>query len=239
MTQVMTPSSQHSTNEEEPLLHDSRDAVPMRPTPLPKIQIMVLLLTSLIEPVAAQSIMPYINQLLSELDITGGDTRKVGYYAGLIESIFFVTQALTVLQWSRVSDHVGRKPVLLLGTLGLCISMLCFGLSRTFWGLVLSRCVTGALNGNVGVMKSMLGELTDVTNRAQGFAFFPVIWSIGVVVGPAIGGSLSRPQDHFPHLFAGTALKNIPREAVGDAQIAAKRNIFLTNRSMQEGIVSP
>jgi hypothetical protein len=61
MTQVMAASSQHR-NEEEPLLHDSRD-VPKRPTPLPKIQIMVLLLTSLIEPVAAQSIMPYINQV--------------------------------------------------------------------------------------------------------------------------------------------------------------------------------
>ncbi|KIK98033.1 hypothetical protein PAXRUDRAFT_824358 [Paxillus rubicundulus Ve08.2h10] len=211
MTQVVAPSSDSSQrcNEEEPLLHDSRD-VPKKPTPLPKVQIMVLLLTSLIEPVAAQSIMPYINQLLSELDITGGDSRKVGYYAGLIESTFFVAQALTVLQWSRMSDRVGRKPVLLLGTLGLCISMLCFGLSRTFWGLILSRCVTGALNGNVGVMKSMLGELTDVTNRAQGFAFFPVIWSIGVVVGPVIGGSLSRPQDHFPRLFAGNFWGDYP-----------------------------
>ncbi|KIJ19629.1 hypothetical protein PAXINDRAFT_51071, partial [Paxillus involutus ATCC 200175] len=96
--------------------------------PLPKIQIMTI---------ASQSILPYINQLASELDIVGGDSRKVGYYAGLIESLFFVTQALTVLQWIRVSDRVGRKPVLLLGTFGLCLSMLYFGLSRTFWGLVL------------------------------------------------------------------------------------------------------
>ncbi|KAF9223267.1 MFS general substrate transporter [Gyrodon lividus] len=174
------------------------------------MQIVVLLLTCLIEPVASQSILPYINQLVSELDITGGDSRKVGYYAGLIESLFFVTQALTVLQWSRVSDHVGRKPVLLLGTFGLCLSMLCFGLSRTFWGLVLSRCVTGALNGNIGVMKSMMAELTDVTNRAQGFAFLPMIWSIGVVLGPIIGGSLSRPQDHFPRLFSGSFWESYP-----------------------------
>jgi len=85
---------------------------------------------------------------VSELDITGGDSRKVGlyiiaaivirvstswagYYAGLFESLFFVTQALMVLQWSRVLDHVGRKPVLLLGTLGLDVSILCFGLSHS------------------------------------------------------------------------------------------------------------
>lgn len=41
-----------------------------------------------------------------------------------------------VLQWSRISDHIGRKPVLLIGTAGLCVSMICFGLSKTFWGLV-------------------------------------------------------------------------------------------------------
>ncbi|KIJ06124.1 hypothetical protein PAXINDRAFT_92476, partial [Paxillus involutus ATCC 200175] len=91
------------------------------------------------EPIASQSILPYINQLVSELDIIGGDSRKVGYYAGLFESQFFVTQALTVLQWSRVSDHVGHKPVLLLGTFGLGLSMfrVCFRLSRTCWSLIL------------------------------------------------------------------------------------------------------
>jgi len=88
--------------------------------------------------------------------------------------------------------------------------MLCFGLSRTFWGLVLSRCVTGALNGNIGVMKSMMGELTDVTNRAQGFALLPMISSIGVVAGPVIGGSLSRPQDHFQRLFAASFWADYP-----------------------------
>jgi hypothetical protein len=44
---------------------------------------------------------------------------------------------MTVLQWSRASDYIGRKPVLLLGIFGLAISMFCFGLSRTFTGLVL------------------------------------------------------------------------------------------------------
>lgn len=46
-----------------------------------------------------------------------------------------------VLQWSRVSDYIGRKPVLLTGMAGLCISMVFFGLSKTFWQLV-ARYVT-------------------------------------------------------------------------------------------------
>lgn len=81
-----------------------------------------------------------------------------------------------VLQWARISDYIGRKPVLLTGMAGLCMSMICFGLSRTFLHLVLrcvrshytvcgpaltaslpSRCLVGALNGNIGVIKSMMG----------------------------------------------------------------------------------
>ncbi|KIJ05905.1 hypothetical protein PAXINDRAFT_92787, partial [Paxillus involutus ATCC 200175] len=204
---VKIPS--RNCDEEVPLLPGSLD-VPKRPTPLPKVQIVILLLACLIKPIASQSILPYINQLVSELDIVGGDNRKVGYYAGLIESLFFVTEALTVLQWSRVSDRVGRKPVLLLGTFGLCLSMLCFGLSRTFWALVLSRCITGALSGNTGITKSIMGELTDATNRAQGFAFLPMIWSFGVMFGPALGGSLARPQEHFPRLFAAGFWRDYP-----------------------------
>jgi MFS family permease len=53
------------------------------------------------------------------------------------ESLSFAAQALTVLRWSRLSDRIGRKPVLVIGLSGACISMLCFGLSMTFWSLVI------------------------------------------------------------------------------------------------------
>ncbi|EIW83691.1 MFS general substrate transporter [Coniophora puteana RWD-64-598 SS2] len=179
-------------------------------TPLPKGQIGILLLAQIIEPFAALVIYPFINQLIGELNITGGDDRKIGYYAGLVESLFYVTQAMTVFQYSRLSDRFGRKPVLLLGIFGLALSMLCFGLSRTFWSLILSRCITGALNGNIGVMKSMLGELTDATNMAQGFALIPIAFSLGVTLGPIVGGSLARPQDQWPHIFAGKFWADYP-----------------------------
>jgi MFS family permease len=95
-------------------------------------------------------------QLIRELGITHGNESKVGYYVGLMvsrsysslcnfasslsvmkQSLFFLTQAFTVLHWSSASDRVGRKPVILIGLFGLSLSMYCFGLSRTFWGLVL------------------------------------------------------------------------------------------------------
>ncbi|KAI0926214.1 hypothetical protein AcW1_008437 [Taiwanofungus camphoratus] len=191
---------------------DARKAAPAPPaiTPLPKLQLGILLLLQLAEPITSQCIYPFINQLVSELDITGGDERKVGYYAGLIESLFFATEAMFVLQWSRVSDYIGRKPVLLTGMAGLCMSMIFFGLSKTFWQLVVSRCIVGALNGNIGVIKSMMGELTDSTNMAQGFALMPVVWSAGATIGPFIGGQLSKPHDRWPHVFTSRFWKQYP-----------------------------
>lgn len=99
------------------------------------------------------------------------------------ESTFFLVETLFVLQWGRLSDKIGRKPVVLIGLLGLALSMLFFGLSRTFPALVASRSLVGLLNGNVGVLKSMLGEITDDTNVAQGFAFLPIVWSTGATIG--------------------------------------------------------
>ncbi|KAH8985273.1 MFS general substrate transporter [Lactarius akahatsu] len=201
MRSQRTPGPQ----EETPLLRDRN--TPRTKTPLPITQIVILLLLQLAEPITSLSINPYVNQehllqLVSELPIIGGDERKVGYYAGFIVSLYFAAEAVTVLQWSRLSDKVGRKPVLLCGLLGTVVSSILFGLSRSFSALVLSRCLHGMLNGNIGVMKSMMTELTDETNMAQAFSLISVTWAIGGTMGPFIGGVLSRPQDRWPNVFS-------------------------------------
>ncbi|KAF8875781.1 major facilitator superfamily domain-containing protein [Infundibulicybe gibba] len=208
----------HTVDEETALLAHAKKQ--HKPTPLPKVQIGIALLLQLSEPIASQSIYPYINQLISELDITGGDERKVGYYAGLIQSLFYLTEAIAVMQWSRLSDHVGRKPVLLIGSVGTSASILLFGLSRTFWTLVISRCLCGLLNGNVGVMKSMMGDLTNSSNRAEGFSLVPIVWAAGATLGyaatiirvprPLMGGTFARPHERFPQVFGGQFWQDYP-----------------------------
>ncbi|KAI6145800.1 MFS general substrate transporter [Pisolithus tinctorius] len=190
-----------ATDESTPLLENSQAKAK---TPLPKTQLGLVLFVLATEPMSSQYIYPFINQLIREVGVTGGDDRKIGYYAGTIESLFFVTQALTVLSWSRISDYVGRKPVLLVGLMGLSISNLCFGLSKTLWALIASRCIAGALNGNIGVMKSVIGEITDDTNMAQAFVLIPIVFSTGASIAPLFGGGLAKPHDHWPELFSGS-----------------------------------
>ncbi|KAF9223258.1 hypothetical protein BS17DRAFT_754186 [Gyrodon lividus] len=150
---------------------------PFKPTPLPKFQIIIVLFVCLIEPIASQCILPFVNEeLVADLDITEGDKRKVGMQitTQLSTRPLFV-KALTTLQWSRLADYVGRNLVFLMGFFGLCRSVPhILNLSDVVTYSCSSRCTTGVPNGNVGVMKSMMGELTHETNQAHGLAFHPV-----------------------------------------------------------------
>ncbi|KAF9266457.1 MFS multidrug-resistance DHA1 sub-family [Marasmius fiardii PR-910] len=186
-------------DEETPLLQ--REQRTIKRTPIPWFQFSIILFLQLAEPLTAQVIYPFTPQLIRDIGITHGDEAKVGHYVGLLQSLFFVTQALTVLYWARISDRIGRKPVILTGLFGLSVSMFCFGLSKTFWGLVMSRSLNGALNGNIGVIKSVMAEMTDSTNIAQAYSYMPLAWSTGGVLGPLIGGALSHPAEQFPELF--------------------------------------
>ncbi|CAE6445274.1 unnamed protein product [Rhizoctonia solani] len=177
------------------------DKIKAEITPLPMKQILILLSMQLSEPLSYTVIYPFVAQFVNQTGITGGDGSKVGYYAGMIESIFFLTESLFTLQYGRVSDRIGRRPVLMFGLFGQALSIFSVGLSKRFWQLVLSRAMSGALNGNAGVAKSMVVELTDETNQAQAFAFLPIVWSTGSTLGPFLGGTLSHPAKLLPSIF--------------------------------------
>lgn len=193
-------------------VHENTPLLPLRwvKTPLPKHQLAVVLLVLFVDSISVQYTVPFINQLIRDIGITGGDDRKIGYYAGLIDSLFYLSQALTTLHWSCLSDCIGRKPVVLIGLMALTISNMCFGLSKRFWTLILSRCIAGVLNGNMSVMKSVVGDITDCTNMAQGFAILQAVIPIGAAVGPLYGGILAKPHDHWPGLFSGIFWQKYP-----------------------------
>ncbi|KAJ1305984.1 hypothetical protein OPQ81_010699 [Rhizoctonia solani] len=163
------------------------------------------------EPCTASVLLPFINNLIFETGVTHGSKATIGYYAGLIESLFFITESVCILQYGRLSDRIGRRPVLFFGLSGLAISTLCFGVSKSFAGVIVSRALAGVLNGNAGVIKSVLGEVTDDTNAVQAFALIPMVWAIGFTLAPAVGGLLQHPAETMPQVFGwSSSLKDYP-----------------------------
>ncbi|ESK92845.1 major facilitator superfamily multidrug- dha1 sub-family [Moniliophthora roreri MCA 2997] len=206
-------------DESLPLLIDQRHDVeqtsqqrlngPSSVSPLPKAQLATLCLIRLMDPIAYCQIFPYINEFISYLHITD-DPSQIGFYSGLVESSFAVAQLCSIYQWTRLSNTIGRRPVVMMGTLGVAIATAWFGFSTSLTEIILSRCLAGIFAGTVAVIHSILAEITDSTNQSVAFPIYGLFWPLGAILGPLLGGSLSNPAAKYPHLFANTIFSVYP-----------------------------
>ncbi|KAI9027375.1 major facilitator superfamily domain-containing protein [Phycomyces nitens] len=175
------------------------------PTPLPRLQILVISIVLFSEPLTSTILFPFIYFMIKDFHLSD-DEKEIGAYAGWITSVFFLAQFSTAVVWGRISDNHGRRPVLLIGLIGNSISACLFGLSKNLWWAIGARAFCGIVNGNSGVARSMVSEITDSTNRAKAFSIFGFCWGIGM-----IGGYLSRPVEGFPEYFGNSEfLKEYP-----------------------------
>lgn len=98
------------------------------------------------EPIAFMSIFPYIYYMIEDFHITE-DPSKISVYAGMVTSAFALAEFATGFLWGRLSDKIGRKPVLLSGLAGTALSVLIFGLAPNLPVALLARALGGLLNG--------------------------------------------------------------------------------------------
>ena len=157
-------------------------------TPLPKKQLAMLAVIALCEQTALNSISPYLPQMASTFPEV--DAGEVGLYVGLIASAFALAQFTTNFFWGWLSDRIGRKPVVLTGTLLTAVGFIMFGFCRTLWQAVLVQVFMGLVNGNQGIISTCLGEITDRSNQSRAFVYLPVIYGLGGITGPVLGGVL-------------------------------------------------
>jgi MFS family permease len=166
---------------------------------LPIQQLLLLALLSLAEQTALNSIGPYIYYLVLSLPEIPSD--QVGLYVGILASAFALAQLSTNLLWGYLSDKLGRKPVLLAGTAMLTACFAFFGFCQRYWQVVLCHALMGLLNGNAAIVPTVLGELTDRSTQTTAFTWLPVIYSLGSITGPALGGKLVNTLgDQYPYL---------------------------------------
>ncbi|KAM0263877.1 hypothetical protein ACHAQJ_000912 [Trichoderma viride] len=168
-------------------------------TPLPIRQLLLLAFLSLAEQTALNSIGPYLPQMVGSMP--GIPKEESGLYVGLLASVFAMAQLSTNFLWGYTSDIVGRKPVLLAGTFSLMCCFCAFGFCTRYWQMILVHALMGLLNGNAACVPTVLGEVTDRSNQSKAFTYLPVIYSLGGLTGPALGGILvGRMGKQFPYL---------------------------------------
>jgi len=171
----------------------------------PAAQLGLLALVRVAEPIALTSILPYAWKLVSNFHI--GSETNAPFFAGLLISAFSLAEACSGMYWGSVSDRIGRKPVVILGCLGTMSSLLLVGLAPNFWVALAGRIIGGALNGNIGVIQTMVGELVKrPEHEPKAYAVMPFVWSIGTIIGPSIGGYFAEPALNFPSVFSRTGL---------------------------------
>ena len=157
-------------------------------TPLPVRQLTLLALLSFAEQTALNSISPYIPSMIGSFAEV--PDAQVGLYVGILASAFALAQLSTNFFWGFLSDRVGRKPVLVAGALLLTGCFGLFGFCGRYWQALVVHVLMGLLNGNAAVVPSALGDMTDRSNQSTVFTWLPIIYSLGGLSGPALGGLL-------------------------------------------------
>jgi MFS family permease len=167
--------------------------------PLPKNQIFLLCYARLIEPIAFFCIFPYVNKMAQE-NGNLADT-DVGFYSGLIESLFSLTQMFVMVLWGKAADRLGRKPVLVFSLVGVTFATAIFGMAKTIWQMILFRCIAGVFAGTIITIRTMIGEHSTTKTQARAFSWFAFTGNLGISVGPLLGGALANPAEQYPRLF--------------------------------------
>jgi MFS family permease len=148
-----------------------------------------------------------IGGLLSILDrvaeISGtGEHFTPVLFGGVLGSLYAVLQFLFAPFWGSLSDHHGRRRILLLTVTGTALSYLIWIFSGSFILLVLARLFGGAMSGNLSVATAAVADVTTREDRAKGMGLVGAAFGLGFITGPAIGGvfALINPLDSHPEL---------------------------------------
>jgi hypothetical protein len=129
----------------------------------------------------------------------GVPQNAVGKWAGICAAVFSMSQALFGVAWGRFSDNHGRKPAILIGLTVTMITSLMWGFSTNLAFAITARVLAGAGNGNVGIIRTTVAEMVPFKElQPRAFSLMPLVWNIGSIFGPTIGGALANPLDVKP-----------------------------------------
>jgi DHA1 family tetracycline resistance protein-like MFS transporter len=121
---------------------------------------------------------------------------------GLIATSFSFFQFFSAPIMGRLSDHYGRKPMLILSQISTFVGFLILGFANSLWMIFLSRIVDGLLGANYTIAQAYLSDISSKKERSKVFGLSGAAFGFGFLVGPGIGGYLSQYGFAVPSFMA-------------------------------------
>jgi multidrug resistance protein len=145
---------------------------------------------------------------------------------GLLTASFSIAQFFATPILGALSDKYGRKPLLAISLLGTCISFIVFAEARSIVILFAARILDGITGGNISVAQAMVSDTSTPQNRAKRFGILGSAFGFGFIIGPALGGLLSKWGLQLPFFFA-----------AGIALIGTLATVFLLKETNPRGTI--
>ncbi|MBY0547014.1 MAG: MFS transporter [Candidatus Obscuribacterales bacterium] len=149
-----------------------------------KMALLLIFLTVFIDLIGFGIIIP----LLPKFAVTFGASP---FTVGLLVMSYSLMQFIMTPFWGRLSDRIGRRPVLLISLAASAAGYLFWGFAGSLTMLFASRIIAGIGNANIAVAQAYIADITTPENRAKGMGLIGAAFGLGFTLGPAIGGALS------------------------------------------------
>ena len=159
-----------------------------------------IMLAVLLDMAAIGVIIPVLPALVGSFSDNQADQA---YWYGVAAVAFGLANFLAAPVLGALSDRYGRRPVLLLGFMGLGVSFFGTALSTSLWGLIAVRTLGGVMQANAAIANAYVADISAPEERAKRFGLLGAMMGLGFIVGPVMGGLLGAIDLHLPFYVAG------------------------------------
>ncbi len=172
-----------------------------------KAAIAFILLTLLLDILGIGIVIPVLPELVKQF--VGGDTSTAGLYVGVIAATYSLMQFIFAPIVGAISDRFGRRPVLLASMFGLGVDYIVQGFAPSILWLIIGRLIAGVMGASFTTANAYIADVSTPATRARNFGLVGVMFGIGFIIGPALGGWLGAYNLRLPFFVsAGLALAN-------------------------------
>jgi len=157
-----------------------------------KASLLALFLTVFIDLIGFGMVIPFLSFYAREYGASG-------IAVGAVVGIYSIMQFFFAPVWGRLSDRVGRRPILLLSLAASFTGYLLFAFSQSLGMLLVSRVIAGMGGANIGTAQAYIADTTTPEERAKGMGLIGAAFGMGFILGPPLSGFLSAYGTHHHH----------------------------------------